>query len=114
MSYSFDERYAIYSEREHAARKPHACDACGATVQPGTKYTAIFLLFGAAHENIKRCARCQALHEHLRGLAPGDMWPKEKLDCGQDYEEEWGPVPPHIAALAFWLSGDPLPSEESA
>ena len=30
------------------------------------------------------------------------MWPHERLNCGEEYEEHWGKKPPeHIAELAF-------------
>lgn len=55
---------------------------------------------------LRRCSRCQTIHEHLRQLCESqERWPDEQLNCGEDYEEEWGKLPPEIAALAFTLPG---------
>jgi predicted RNA-binding Zn-ribbon protein involved in translation (DUF1610 family) len=111
MSHSCDETYAIYDEREFRANKPHVCDACGVEIRKRDRYTRVFMLFDGSKEHLKRCARCQLLHEHLRGLCePGEEWPAERLDCGLSYESEWGAAPDWIAALAFWRPGDPLPA----
>lgn len=111
MSHSCDEQYAIYDEREFRANKPHTCDACGLEIRKFDRYTRVFMLFDGRKEHVKRCARCQLLHEHLRGLCePGEQWPDERLNCGLSYESEWGPAPAWVNALAFWRPGDPLPS----
>jgi hypothetical protein len=111
MSHSCDEQYAIYNERTFRANKPHRCDACEGEIRKFDSYTRVFTLYDGRKEHYKRCARCQMLHEHLRELCePGEQWPAEMLDCGLRYEDEWGDVPPHIAALAFWRPGDPLPA----
>jgi hypothetical protein len=40
-----------------------------------------------------------------------DEYCDPELNCGHEYEERWKESPPpEIAALAFWLPGDPLPS----
>lgn len=102
MSHSVDETYEVYRERERKARKPHHCAACREPIPPGHRYFTIFILFDGAAETLKRCARCQAIHEHLRELSPGDMWPDERLNCGEEYEEHWGIAPPDaVAELAF-------------
>lgn len=106
MSHGIDERYKVYNERRVKARKAHACGACGDPIEPGHEYTLVFIVFDRAR-SLKRCLRCQALHVHLRGVcAPHEMWPDERLDCGMDYEEEWGELPEEIAALAFKTGAD--------
>ncbi len=101
MSHSFDDYYKVYHEDERAARKEHTCEACFDKILPGHKYWYISIVFEGV-EHVKRCLRCQALHLHLRGLAPGEMWPAERLDCGEDYKEEWRCDPPEaIQELAF-------------
>lgn len=110
MSHSVDERYAVYDERPSKARKPHECDACDEPIRAGDTYTRVRWIFDGSANGVKRCARCQFLHEFLRSHGDGDMWPAERLDCGEEYEEHWGREPaPYIAALAFWRPGDPLP-----
>jgi hypothetical protein len=113
VSHSCDEYYDVYEERRRVARKAHECDACDLPVRPGDLYYAISIVWDGSAETVKRCARCQLMHEHLRGLAPNEMWPSEKLDCGEEYSDHWGHEPPEwVAALAFWMPGDPLPARE--
>jgi len=112
MSHSCDGTYDVYNERFPRARKPHRCEACKRNaIRPGDVYARVFILYEGRKETVIRCMACQLTHEHLRELCHGkDMWPDEELDCGLDYAEEWdGPPPEHIAALAFWQPGDPLP-----
>ena len=114
MSHSCDESYEVYNETERAARKSHICGACRETIRPGDRYTRLFTVFDGETETIKRCARCQALHVHLREKCqqPGErswdrLWPAEHLDCGEDYQENWGHAPPEsIQELAFLLPGE--------
>jgi hypothetical protein len=114
VSHSIDETYDVYDETTRTARKEHECDACDGKIRPGDKYVAIFIVFQGEIENLKRCARCQSIHAHLRVKGDGDMWPDERLSCGEEYESHWGKPPPeHITALAFWLPGDPLPMEKA-
>jgi hypothetical protein len=125
---SFDadgcEPYSVYNEHQRRARKDHRCSACQAVViRRGDLYKDIRTVFEGEAETIKRCARCEALYQHLKGLgqrtvtrADGSTYqvthfvPAEKLDCGNSYQDEWErDPPPEIAALAFWLPGEPLP-----
>jgi hypothetical protein len=73
----------------------------------------MYISYVADHEagTYKRCLRCQTIHEHLRERCRtanqklrgyGELWPAERLDCGEAYEDEWdGPPPDDIARLAF-------------
>lgn len=103
MSHYAEERYDVYDETFPRARKAHECDACELPIRPGDKYARVSTVFDGSAETVKRCLRCQGIHEHLRKLGSDhDMWPAEKLDCGEDYEDHWdGPPPPEIAELAF-------------
>lgn len=101
MSHGFDETYKVYCETERTARKAHTCHACFDTISVGHRYWYISAVLDGVTV-IKRCLRCQLLHKHLRSLAPGELWPNEQLDCGEDYLENWGREPPEeIRALAF-------------
>ncbi len=108
MSHSVDEIYSVYVETDvRRARKRHVCNACEEPIPAGAGYTKIFIVFDQKPEWLKRCARCQKIHKHLRTLDPGDTWPDEKLDCGEEYRLHWGvEPPPEIAALAFSLPGE--------
>lgn len=108
MSHCVDERYAVYSETRRRAIKTHKCSACKETIQRGHTYHVIAIIFEGV-ESLKRCERCQKIHLHLRGLGDGDMWPDERLNCGEEYKEHWGrEPPPDIAALAFALPGETI------
>lgn len=110
MSHEVEDTYDVYDEEERKARTAHVCDACHEQIGPGQRYTVVGIVWERRAETVKRCARCQAIHEHLRDLGGGDMWPDEKLNCGEAYQDHWGKEPPeHIAALAFWRPGDPKP-----
>jgi hypothetical protein len=101
-----------WNEKTQRARKPHTCSACKLTIRPGDTYTRDKLLYDGRWDLVIRCARCQLIFEHLHPLcsAEGDA-PARELDCGHDYNERWDRDPPEwLAALAFWLPGDPLPA----
>lgn len=107
MSYSFDETYVVYSERYHCARKAHECEACESAIRPGDFYCRVVAI--GKHSGAtayKRCGACQRTHEHLRTLAPGEMWPDERLACGLNYAEEWHEEPPDAIAALPLLSAD--------
>lgn len=102
MSHRYEDTYDVYDERLRKAKKPHVCAACSEPILRGDYYHSIFIVFDARARRVVRCLRCQKIHEHLRELAPGEMWPDEELACGEDYREHWGEDPPaEIAALAF-------------
>ncbi len=104
MSHSFDEQYSVYDENFPKARKPHTCEACKEPIAVGHRYANVKIVFEGSAETVKRCLRCQEIHEHLRKLGDGEMWPDEKLDCGEEYRDHWRKdPPPEIAALAFEL-----------
>lgn len=104
MSHSIDATYSVYDESFPKARIEHVCSACAETIAVGHRYASVAIVFDGRASRVKRCLRCQAVHEHLREIEPGEMWPAEKLDCGEEYREHWGKEPPpEIAALAFAL-----------
>ncbi len=111
MSHSCDETYDVYDERQRRAAKTHECEACHLPIRKGDQYTSVRIVWEGTAETVKRCARCQTIHEHLRLMAPGEMWPDEHLNCGTLYRDEWEREPPAwLEALAFWQPGDPLPA----
>jgi hypothetical protein len=103
MSYVADGAYDVYRETWRRARQPHRCGACRETISPGHSYVVVNTVYDHSAETIKRCVRCQTIHEHLRTLGGHDEWPDERLACDNgEYEEHWGVAPPpEIAALAF-------------
>ena len=104
VSYCCDEEYAVYSETYPRANKDHRCDACRETIPAGHYYARVSVIYDHQAKTYKRCFRCQRIHVHLRGLGGYEMWPDERLNCGEEYATEWGGEPPEeIAALAFAL-----------
>lgn len=102
MSHSVDEAYNFYHEPRRRAAKNHTCDACKETIRKGHEYYDVTWKFEGRLEGVRRCLRCQVIHEHLRTLDRFEMWPDERLSCGEEYEEHWGKKPPaEIAELAF-------------
>ncbi len=102
----------MYSERRVASAVARRCDACGEVVRPHDYHVRVTVHFDGRWERpLRRCLRCQAIHEHLRGLTRGwGEWPDELLACGCSYEDLHGPCPPEVAALAFALPGDAIVS----
>lgn len=113
MSYESDGHYVVHRESRHRARKDHACAACRDTISAGHVYACSFIVFDGDAEYLKRCLRCQTLHEHLRDLCGPGVWPDERLMCGLSYEDEWGELPEEIAALAF-VTPDEMQAQEAA
>lgn len=113
MSRSCDETYNVYDETWTLARKEHDCVACELPIRKGDRYMRAVAIHNGRVNVYKRCARCQFLHEFLRGMGRDSyeaLWPDERLNCGEDFEEHWGSPPPDfVAELAFWLPGEPLP-----
>lgn len=108
MSSYCDETYDVYHERPTRARKPHVCAACKETIAVGRRYMSVRTVFDGLAQTIKRCMRCQSIHEHLRTLDhDGELWPDERLNCGEEYKAHWGVEPPeYIAAMAFALPAE--------
>lgn len=102
---SCDETSSVYEESFRKSRRLRHCEACSRDIPKGVKYAHIYIVGGDGAWGIDRCGACQRTHEHLRDLVKGTdryyWWPAELLDCGESYEDEWGDVPPEIAALAF-------------
>ncbi len=112
MSRYCDEKYEVYREQPRRAAKEHICSACGETILKGHMYCSVGWVFDGSAGGVKRCLRCQKIHEHLRGLGDHDMWPDEKLNCGEEYTQHWGvEPPPDIEALAF-VTGAELQNQE--
>lgn len=100
---------AVHTTTHPRARKEHICSACGETIRRGICYALVRYVCDGSAGTDKRCPRCEALHAHLRGLCAedgNDRIVDDRLDCGQSYEDEWGDVPPEIAALAFTAPGE--------
>jgi hypothetical protein len=111
MSHSADGCCTVYTNECVTARKAHVCCACGEGIAPGHRYHRITTIFERELNTFKRCLRCEYIHAHLVSLCDkhtyGECWPDERLNCGEDYQENWGEAPPEeIAALAFVSGAD--------
>jgi hypothetical protein len=108
----FDGRCEVYEDETRTARKPHLCEACERMIQPGERYVRNFQVFEGEPNTMKRCARCDAIYQHLCSLPwKHDEGPEIDLGCGHEYSKIWK-VPPsdELASLAFWLPGEPIPT----
>lgn len=112
MSVYCDEQADVWNERRVKARKEHTCSACRETVRKGDRYVRDAMLSDGDWSVVIRCERCELIFDHLQERMAGtDECADRELDCGHDYEERWGEDPPEwLAALAFWVPGDPLPA----
>lgn len=111
MSCTYDGRNDVDRWSEHTSAKERWCAACRERISKGQRYAAHHTLYEGEFDTTVYCLRCQALLDHLILESPDiDEGPDPYLDCGHDYEEvHGGPPPDHIAALAFWLPGEPIP-----
>lgn len=113
MSMGYDGYAAVFEETTRTARKPHVCCACGRRIDPGQVYGRTASLYDGGWTVWKRCGGCEGIYQHLLCVLGDDLddAPSPALDCGHEYEELHDRLPPeHIAALAFWVPGDPIPT----
>lgn len=102
----------VYEQQRRRARKRHACEACGETIMPGDTYVHTSSLYDGSWSTWKHCLRCSAIFEALHAEAyPDRIAIDPALNCGTEWADTFGEVPPHIEALAFWLPGEPLPTQ---
>jgi hypothetical protein len=102
---------AVHDSTWRKARKPHNCDACGESITPGRTYHRSAWPCDGSWSVTLRCERCEAIFAHLTSrMSRADEYCNPELNCGHEYEERWREPPPEIAALAFWLPGEPLPA----
>jgi hypothetical protein len=110
MSHQTEGTYDVYEEIGRTARKPRRCSACNETIRPGNKYIYVAMLYDGEWSNVTRCLRCQRIHDHLKSRcrdSHDQLWPNERLNCGESYQAIWEEDPPEeIAALAFALPGE--------
>lgn len=64
-----------YRETERTARKPHKCDACGATIKPGKRYAFASGIFDGEPFSTRSCLPCERARKefgkaHRVGISP--------------------------------------------
>ena len=110
MSYESEGSYDRYAKTRRKARKEHQCDACENVVRPGHYYMRIYTVFDGRTDTIIRCGACERTHVHLVDKCremDTNMWPSERLDCGESYKDHWACDPPaEIAVLPFLSSSN--------
>ncbi len=81
------------------ARKEHRCYACKETIRIGHRYHATLEKWEGGLVRFRHCARCYAICEALwdAGAHVIDF----ELNCGEEWAENFGPVPDEVARLAF-------------
>lgn len=98
----------VVSDTEPVARKPHRCDDCARTIEPGEKYIRLFLLGDCGPYTWKRCQHCRAfIRLYYNEFAD--------YDEGYDYQSIWDWEPDTAEALehrrqwaAKWCNGTQL------
>jgi hypothetical protein len=53
-----DEGAEVYGEKSRTARKPHCCDGCGGTIEPGTLYTYYSGIYDGTPFHGHACTEC--------------------------------------------------------
>ncbi len=104
------EPFTVNRTSQHRARKEWVCCACREVIARGQLYTYSFTIHDGQTNELRRCARCDAIYEHLCELhKDGDDWPDWELNCGHTYQERWEREPPEeIARLAFMTPAEVL------
>lgn len=90
-----------YQQLFRTARKAHSCCACHETINSGDRYSFASGVWDGYPDSFKHCIRCRAMLDALPNGAQLD------LNCG----ETWADPPRHVAELAFWRPGDPIPKQ---
>lgn len=101
----------VYDSRDVVARKDHACMACHETIASGHTYRKTDSLYDGSWEHWKHCLRCWAIFDAIQDAmrdAYGPIAIEPGLDCGERWEDNFGPPPPEVEALAFALPGDEI------
>lgn len=96
-----DEYFSVYNERRVRARKPHVCCACKETIRTRDVYVRTFTVFEGVGESYKHCLRCNAMLDAIAKRAEYGAAIAFKLDCGELWSNNFGPVPDGVARLAF-------------
>lgn len=107
----------VWNRQHRTARKRHVCDACREAIEPGHRYYRTSALYDGSWASWKHCERCDAMFNAISSENRRHgfyMAVDVDLNCGETWWHTFGPVPPHIDALAFWLPGEPLPAPEEA
>jgi hypothetical protein len=100
-----DDEYDYNAQSWRTARKAHECYACRLAIQPGHRYhVCVAGARGERPDTFKHCARCWAICEAL--WKAGAEYVQFDLDCGENWEENFGALPEHVAALAFMTADE--------
>lgn len=106
MSYEIDGYADFYLTKTRRARVAHRCSACGLTIHPGERYQNIRAGYEGLVDTIKRCGRCETTYRHLLARCDGFTAIDERLDCGEQYEDEWGETPPAALQAVIFATSD--------
>lgn len=104
-----DGKCPVWKDEKRKARKDHRCVACGETIRRGDTYEKHVDIFDGYVTDIKRCLRCATMWRAAQSKLGWNRVADLYLNCGEDWEDRYGEPPAHIAALAFWRPGEPLP-----
>lgn len=86
------------------ARKEHKCMACRETIRRGHRYHRHASVYDGSISVWRHCVRCWLMCEALWKAGAGYI--DFELNCGETWEENYGALPPDVAALAFMSPDD--------
>ena len=95
-------------DRRHAA-KEHVCDGCSEAIRRGDLYINSATLYDGRWVSWKHCVRCDAIFKAIAATSEQTLAIDPHLNCGETFDSLFGSTPEHVAALAFWLPGEPIP-----
>lgn len=99
----------VWQARLRTSRRRRRCEACAEWIEAGHRYERLTSLYDGHWQATTRCLRCVAIYE---ALVARRVEPNFLLDCGTDWGDAFDEQPPpEVAALAFWLPGEPLELE---
>lgn len=79
-----DEAPSVFSETVRTARKPHKCEECRETIQPGSKYLYESGCWDGSWSSFSTCARCANVRrDYFKG---GWLYG----NCVEDFRETFG------------------------
>ena len=87
-------------DRYIRARKEHRCAGCDYTIRRGDRYHYQKQLLDGSFEEWRHCLRCWTMIMALLHQ-PNVDWIEYGLDCGEDWVQNFGPLPPEVERLAF-------------
>jgi hypothetical protein len=87
----FDGVSTVYRASEPVARKPHRCDECGRTIQPGERYESVFHITDGDAGTHHTCPHCLDIRKWVVAHVPCSCWSHGNMldDLRNDVDAYW-------------------------